>query len=326
MARPSRLVAVLALSATVTLALPAVADAAEPGAYVVKDGDTLIGIATKVGVRLADLLRVNDLTVTSVIHPGQRLDVPGAGGGSSAASGGRAYTVRAGDTLIGIARRHNVTLTALLDTNDLAVTSMIHPGQRLTIPGGSANGSTDRSGATPSGRTYTVRAGDTLGGIARHHSVTLAALLDVNDLSVTSMIHPGAKLSLPAGARVSAIDRVVGYALAQLGKPYKFFTRGPSTFDCSGLTLAAYAQIGIPLIHHSASQARQGTAVDFWREAIRPGDLVFLSTDGDDIINHVGIAISATTWIQARRPGDVVRVSPLPRDSAIMAVRRYVNG
>ena len=48
------------------------------------------------------------------------------------------------------------------------------------------------------------------------------------------------------------IDRVVSYAMAQLGKPYRFFTAGPNTYDCSGLTLAAYAQIGVTLIHHSA--------------------------------------------------------------------------
>ena len=46
--------------------------------YVVKNGDSLSHIAGKLGVRLADLLRVNDLSLTSVIVPGQRLDVPGA--------------------------------------------------------------------------------------------------------------------------------------------------------------------------------------------------------------------------------------------------------
>ncbi len=117
---------------------------------------------------------------------------------------------------------------------------------------------------------------------------------------------------------------MVSYALAQLGKPYRFFTAGPNTFDCSGLTLAAYAQIGVTLIHHSTSQAGQGTAVDFWSEPIRAGDLIFLATRGSSTINHVGMAVNATTWIQARRPGDVVRLAPLPPRGIIMAVRRFV--
>ena len=108
-----------------------------------------------------------------------------------------------------------------------------------------------------------------------------------------------------------------------MGKPYRFFAAGPDAFDCSGLTLAAYAQIGVTLVHYSAFQARQGSAVEFTHEAIRPGDLVFMDTDNDGIINHVGIAIDSTTWIQAARPGDVVRMGPIPPRSMIAAVRRF---
>ena len=169
-----------------------------------------------------------------------------------------------------------------------------------------------------------VSHGDALSRIAVKLGVRLSDRLDVNDLTVTEVIFPGQRLNLPAGATGSPIDRVLTYALAQVGKPYRFFSAGPDTFDCSGLTMAAYAQIGIKLIHHSASQARQGTAVDFAHEPIRPGDLVFMSTNGGNVINHVGIAITATTWVQARRPGDGVRITPMPSESMIIAVRRFV--
>ena len=53
-------------------------------------------------------------------------------------------------------------------------------------------------------------------------------------------------------------------------------------------------------------------------------DLVFMATKGNDVITHVGIAIDNNTWIQARRPGDVVRVGPLPSKSSIVAVRRFI--
>jgi peptidoglycan DL-endopeptidase LytE len=86
--------------------------------------------------------------------------------------------------------------------------------------------------------------------------------------------------------------------------------------------LAAYAHIGVTLVHHSASQAQQGSAVDFTHEGIRAGDLVFMDTDDDGSINHVGIATDSTTWIQAAKPGDIVRIGPTPARSMIVAVRR----
>ncbi len=236
--------------------------------YTVKAGDWLSRIADRHGVTLAALLAANNLTATSLIQPGQRLTIPGATASPTPtpSTGGVTYTVKAGDWLSRIADRHGVTLAALLAANNLTATSLIQPGQRLTIPGATASPTPTPS----SGRTYTVQQGDALSAIAARHRITLTALLGLNDLTAGSVIHPGQQLTLPRGAAVSApstgtgVDRVVSFALSQLGKPYKFFTAGPNTYDCSGLTLAAYAQIGVTLIHHSLSQSRQGTAVDFW--------------------------------------------------------------
>jgi len=75
MARLSKLIVIVSLTA-VTLALPGLANASEQRAYVVAEGDTLSGIAAAMGVPLGDLLQANGLAVTSVILPGQRLDVP----------------------------------------------------------------------------------------------------------------------------------------------------------------------------------------------------------------------------------------------------------
>jgi cell wall-associated NlpC family hydrolase len=153
---------------------------------------------------------------------------------------------------------------------------------------------------------------------------------------------PGSTLALPAAAvepaatpalidgtagpaSVGPAGVVVAYAYAQLGKPYRFFTAGPDTFDCSGLVKAAYAQIGMTLIHHSASQATYGTAVDIWSEPIKAGDLVFLATHGNPSdITHVGIAVDATHWIHAPAPGDVVRLAPIPSKGLISTVRRLI--
>lgn len=300
------------------------APATTTGNYTIKPGDALSAIAARHDVSLSALLSANNLRVTSMIHPGQRLTIPGGTSSGSPAPTAGNYTIKSGDSLSAIAARHHVSLAAVLSANNLRVTSLIFPGQRLTIPGGTTGGA-----AAPSGANYTVKSGDSLGVIAARHNVSLATVLAANNLTVNSVIHPGQRLAIPGASRppsspASAVDRVVNYAVAQVGKPYKFFTKGPSTFDCSGLTLAAYAQIGVSLVHHSASQARQGRPVDFVNEPIRAGDLVFRATNGSPAINHVGIAISSTRWVQARRPGVPVQITPLPPDSSILAVRRYV--
>jgi peptidoglycan DL-endopeptidase CwlO len=153
-------------------------------------------------------------------------------------------------------------------------------------------------------------------------------------MSAKSLILPGQTITLPAGATTAqptdtpsqnaGVAKVIEFALAQQGKPYAFATSGPDTYDCSGLTRRAYLQIGVNLIHQSAAQALQGRAVAYTSEPIQPGDLVFMATRGNDVISHVGIALSQTTWIQARRPGDVVRVGPMPSLNSIVAVRRFV--
>jgi cell wall-associated NlpC family hydrolase len=138
---------------------------------------------------------------------------------------------------------------------------------------------------------------------------------------------------MPAGAVVPTVvvaapvvaagpaGSVVAFAYAQLGKPYRFFTAGPDTFDCSGLTMMAYAQVGIGLLHNSAAQASAGTAVDLTTQEIQAGDLVFMSHDGGPI-SHVGIAVDATHWIHAPKPGDVVRLAPIPAKASLTSVRR----
>ena len=116
---------------------------------------------------------------------------------------------------------------------------------------------------------------------------------------------------------------VVSYALAQLGKPYVYAADGPDSFDCSGLVLAAYAQIGVRLPHRADIQVRYGRPVDWRREPIKPGDLIFLR-GGRPVhdYGHVGVAIDAKLWIHAPRTGDVVKIAALP--TRIQSVRRIV--
>lgn len=113
------------------------------------------------------------------------------------------YVVANGDYLAGIARKLDVTLSALLIVNQFTSASVIHPGMSLVVPEGGtlpANPPTASvPAAAPSAPPYVVVNGDYLAGIARTLGVTLPALLSTNTLTAASVIVPGAKLIVPAG-------------------------------------------------------------------------------------------------------------------------------
>lgn len=97
----------------------------------------------------------------------------------------------------------------------------------------------------------------------------------------------------------------VSYALAQVGKPYVWGAPGPDSFDCSGLTRAAWAQAGVRLTHYSGSQYAETTPVA--KEAIQPGDLLYFYS----ISQHVGIYIGNGTFVHAANSRTGVVVSKL---------------
>jgi cell wall-associated NlpC family hydrolase len=96
------------------------------------------------------------------------------------------------------------------------------------------------------------------------------------------------------------IQIVIGYALAQLGKPYRWGAAGPNAFDCSGLVLAAYAQIGIKMYHFTGAMLGYGHRVS--RGDMQPGDLIFPSD------HHVGIYLGGNRAVFAPHPGAVVQI------------------
>jgi cell wall-associated NlpC family hydrolase len=97
---------------------------------------------------------------------------------------------------------------------------------------------------------------------------------------------------------------VVGVALSQLGTPYVWGGAAPGGFDCSGLVMWAYAQVGVALPHSSYAQYGYGVPVS--RDQLAPGDLVFF-----DGLGHVGIYIGGGQFVHAPHTGDVVKISSL---------------
>lgn len=125
----------------------ATARTSDTSSHIVRSGDTVQSVAKRYGVDPDDI-RVANGIIDDQLYVGARLviDSSAAPSSGSSRSGGGTYEVQPGDALIRIARQHGVSLSDLLAANDLEVTSLIFPGDELTIPttGGSGGGGVPR--------------------------------------------------------------------------------------------------------------------------------------------------------------------------------------
>ncbi|MFG2482120.1 NlpC/P60 family protein [Streptomyces virginiae] len=131
---------------------------------------------------------------------------------------------------------------------------------------------------------------------------------------------PGGSATTPAGSAGSAASegstppppsdgsraaRAVAFAYSAIGKPYVWGATGPGSFDCSGLTQAAWRSAGVSLPRTTYTQINAGRRVS--RDQLAPGDLVFFYSG----VTHVGLYIGNGQMIHAPRPGSTVRLAPI---------------
>jgi peptidoglycan DL-endopeptidase CwlO len=106
-----------------------------------------------------------------------------------------------------------------------------------------------------------------------------------------------------AGSSVGT--RALALAKGKLGAPYVWGAAGPSAFDCSGLIVWAYKQLGVSLPHSSATLSTMGRPVS--KAALQPGDLVFFYSP----VSHVGIYAGNGMVLNATQSGEPVQLSKL---------------
>jgi membrane-bound lytic murein transglycosylase D len=184
----------------------------------VSRGETLSSIARDHGVSIAELKAANEMTGSTIIA-GQRLHIPGQATpvpirtagvraapdapldsspapASSVVAGPQVHTVRAGDTLWGIARTHGVTVPELAAANGIGTQTRLALGTRITVPASADSYRRVASAPETTRMMYRVKRGDTLSQIAERFQVTIRQLMGWNDLRSPSSLRAGQRLIL----------------------------------------------------------------------------------------------------------------------------------
>lgn len=189
--------------------------------YVVKSGDTASAVAAKNGISLSQLQNFNHLANINLIYVGQKLIVgsgattqsnnqtqskPATTTTNTTASSSSTYRVVSGDTMSAIASRHGMSLTALLNLNNMRASQIIYVGQTIKVSGSQSTNTNNQASQQSSTSqntnkqtitgSYTVKSGDTLYHIASQTGTSINTLLSVNGLQLTSIIYPGQVLKL----------------------------------------------------------------------------------------------------------------------------------
>jgi cell wall-associated NlpC family hydrolase len=119
-----------------------------------------------------------------------------------------------------------------------------------------------------------------------------------------------------AGPVSGSVGAVIAYAKSKLGDDYVWGAAGPSTFDCSGLTMMAWKQAGVNLPHNSYDQYKATRRVSV--SALQVGDLVFYGSSASNI-HHVALYVGGGQVIHAPQPGEVVKYASVKMESDLFA-------
>lgn len=303
--------------------------------YTVRQGDNLYVIAKKFKVSTKDIMAANNLR-SSKLSLGTKLTIPSKTKGLSAkknlqkdtlalaakanrnASKNRAsgkvadkryYSVKKGDTLASISKKHSMALNDLMAINDLKRSSRLSIGQNIALK-------------KTEPRTYTAKEGDTLSSIATELNLSVDTLEEINQIDDSEDLVAGQKILLepwesdtdaPASQEKIAYDikvlaespeldtkslkeRSILFAEKMLNIPYRFGGSTLMGIDCSAYVQKVFSFLDMPLPRTAREQFHLGEAVK--KDELSVGDLVFFRTYAS-FPSHVGIYLGNNMFIHA---------------------------
>ena len=290
-----------------------------PGLSVtVQPKDTAYSLARRFGLSVDALLSLNKLQNPN-LNVGQVLLVSPP-----------TYIVVRGDTAFSVARRFGLNVDALLSLNHLSNPNL-NVGQVLNLSAaGSAPIPVPAAAITSSSAPTTINSAAISPATVNSAPLTEPVLASptmssatISTITVTpEASSPAATLPLiPLGSDVTPgpTDPAtllpgdpqdwLANAQSLLGVPYVWGGQSRKGTDCSGFVLQVFTPLGVSLPRSSAQQAQIGLPIE--RAQLQSGDLVFFDTEGRGRVTHVGIALSATTFINANSYAGKVAIDDL---------------
>ncbi|WP_449537400.1 LysM peptidoglycan-binding domain-containing protein [Ferdinandcohnia sp. Marseille-Q9671] len=265
--------------------------------YTVNRGDTLYSIANAYNMSVDQLKQLNNLT-SNTLQVGESLQVLGPVQQSTQVQG-QTYVVQAGDSLYSIAQRSNTTVDQIMKNNNLS-SATIYVGQTLKL-----GETTISPGQNVAGATYTVKAGDTLYGIARATNMSVTELKSLNNLTTNTLaigqvlkVNGNSQTESGVQNREQVLQALVQDSFNFVGVPYRWGGTTTAGFDCSGFVSFMHSRHGIDIPRTtSASYYNMGTPVS--KANLQPGDLVFFAVNDTGRISHVGFYVGNNEFISA---------------------------
>ena len=277
--------------------------------YTVQPGDSLYTIAHKHGLRLPELLEVNDLRNPHALQVGDQIKIPVKS--NAAASAQRTAQPAAPASGWAELNTDRVNIRTAPSTDAKRIT-LVDRWTKVQVLGRQGDWSRIRLQSGTTGWVLAKYLSPTQPPQTRQVATRSSARKPAPRTAQAS--RPERDRQQPAAANVSQTatangqPAVVRRALGYLGTRYRYGASGARGFDCSGFTSYIYRQHGITLPHNSAAQYRVGKPVS--RSELRPGDLVFFRTRGNRI-SHVGIYIGNGKFVHASSARGRVRVDTL---------------
>ena len=283
--------------------------------YTVQPGDSLYTIAHKHGLRLPELLQVNNLRNPHALQVGDQIKIPVKGNAAASAQRTAQPTAPASGWAEINKDRINIRTAPSTDARRITI---VDRWTKVQVLGRQGDWSRIRLQSGTIGWVLSqylspTKPPQTRNEVAKrttNQNATRTARASASRQAKTKSQPTASKPPTTADASAVADGQpaVVRRALGYLGTRYRYGASGARGFDCSGFTSYIYRQHGISLPHNSAAQYRVGKPVS--RSELRPGDLVFFRTRGSRI-SHVGIYIGNGKFVHASSARGRVRVDTL---------------
>jgi len=266
----------------------------------VKSGETLTLIAKKHNTSISKVRKANGMKKGEILKSGKVLTIPS----KSTYTLYNKYSIKKGDTLTALARKHHTSVYKLRKANGMKKSDTLKIGKTLKVPHTNTTPKIVKNTKKPSNK----RLASSFANLDTINLKTQKTAKKKNTYAISDIFASVDKKELDKCTRLTTD------AKKKLGKKYVWGASGKgNTYDCSSFTKYVYRKNGITIPRTSIMQSKHGTYVK--RKDLQKGDLIFFDTSKKrkGYVNHVGIYLGDNKFIHASSAKKKVVVSNLSK-------------